>query len=129
MPHASPTRRSAELRPAGAQMRRDGRRELHAALGDGIARGEGLGGHVNHGGAALGVKVAEFADGFRSHYSGFAEAVMAIVGRGEKPARALPAGAASAASFPATCLRPRSEESRVGDECVSTCRSRWSPYP
>src|SRR3546814_3252438 len=30
---------------------------------------------------------------------------MAIVGRGEKPARALPAGAASAASFPATCLR------------------------
>src|SRR3546814_17919644 len=24
---------------------------------------------------------------------------------------------------------PRSEESRVGKECVSTCRSRWSPYP
>src|SRR3546814_17410271 len=23
---------------------------------------------------------------------------------------------------------PRSEESRVGKECVSTCRSRWSPY-
>src|SRR3546814_20446632 len=23
----------------------------------------------------------------------------------------------------------RSEESRVGKECVSTCRSRWSPYP
>src|SRR3546814_7761641 len=22
----------------------------------------------------------------------------------------------------------RSEESRVGNECVSTCRSRWSPY-
>src|SRR3546814_12983544 len=22
----------------------------------------------------------------------------------------------------------RSEESRVGQECVSTCRSRWSPY-
>src|SRR3546814_4225913 len=22
----------------------------------------------------------------------------------------------------------RSEESRVGKECVSTCRSRWSPY-
>src|SRR3546814_18717912 len=22
----------------------------------------------------------------------------------------------------------RSEESRVGTECVSTCRSRWSPY-
>src|SRR3546814_16294804 len=24
---------------------------------------------------------------------------------------------------------PRSEERRVGKECVGTCRSRWSPYP
>src|SRR3546814_3813004 len=24
--------------------------------------------------------------------------------------------------------RKRSEERRVGKECVSTCRSRWSPY-
>src|SRR3546814_19791014 len=24
--------------------------------------------------------------------------------------------------------KPRSEERRVGKECVSTCRSRWSPY-
>src|SRR3546814_15356527 len=24
--------------------------------------------------------------------------------------------------------KPRSEERRVGTECVSTCRSRWSPY-
>src|SRR3546814_2410989 len=24
--------------------------------------------------------------------------------------------------------RARSEERRVGNECVSTCRSRWSPY-
>src|SRR3546814_8934749 len=24
--------------------------------------------------------------------------------------------------------RNRSEERRVGKECVSTCRSRWSPY-
>src|SRR3546814_13109918 len=23
----------------------------------------------------------------------------------------------------------RAEERRVGEECVSTCRSRWSPYP
>src|SRR3546814_11672209 len=27
----------------------------------------------------------------------------------------------------APCLM-RSEERRVGKECVSTCRSRWSPY-
>src|SRR3546814_8419264 len=26
-------------------------------------------------------------------------------------------------------LARRSEERRVGKECVSTCRSRWSPYP
>src|SRR3546814_18516105 len=26
------------------------------------------------------------------------------------------------------CLSRRSEERRVGKECVSTCRSRWSPY-
>src|SRR3546814_6121248 len=25
-------------------------------------------------------------------------------------------------------FRMRSEERRVGKECVSTCRSRWSPY-
>src|SRR3546814_10479147 len=27
-----------------------------------------------------------------------------------------------------TSRRKRSEERRVGKECVSTCRSRWSPY-
>src|SRR3546814_13700339 len=34
--------------------------------------------------------------------------------------------------LPAPFLMPlskaRSEERRVGKECVSTCRSRWSPY-
>src|SRR3546814_18923182 len=33
-----------------------------------------------------------------------------------------------AASF-ACAARLRSEERRVGKECVSPCRSRWSPYP
>src|SRR3546814_16429848 len=27
------------------------------------------------------------------------------------------------------CALGGSEERRVGKECVSTCRSRWSPYP
>ena len=27
-----------------------------------------------------------------------------------------------------TLYEKRSEERRVGKECVSTCRSRWSPY-
>src|SRR3546814_13267048 len=29
----------------------------------------------------------------------------------------------------ATMVKARSEERRVGKECVSTCRSRCSPYP
>src|SRR3546814_2240295 len=29
---------------------------------------------------------------------------------------------------PVKAQRNRSEERRVGKECVSTCRSRWSPY-
>src|SRR3546814_8916014 len=34
------------------------------------------------------------------------------------------------AAFPGTTFQKgsRSEERRVGKECVSTCRSRWSPY-
>src|SRR3546814_2708171 len=33
----------------------------------------------------------------------------------------------ASSSCSAACPR-RSEERRVGKECVSTCRSRWSPY-
>src|SRR3546814_2524565 len=32
------------------------------------------------------------------------------------------------AEGPAGISAQRSEERRVGKECVSTCRSRWSPY-
>src|SRR3546814_15101439 len=34
----------------------------------------------------------------------------------------------SAAGLGPGGLESRSEERRVGKECVSTCRSRWSPY-
>src|SRR3546814_1840278 len=34
----------------------------------------------------------------------------------------------SEAGFQSIEITPRSEERRVGKECVSTCRSRWSPY-
>src|SRR3546814_8295328 len=34
----------------------------------------------------------------------------------------------SATNCPAPLRQGRSEERRVGKECVSTCRSRWSPY-
>src|SRR3546814_7800017 len=42
------------------------------------------------------------------------------------PARAAKKGGADAVSLINTVNR--SEERRVGKECVSTCRSRWSPY-
>src|SRR3546814_12413627 len=35
---------------------------------------------------------------------------------------------ADAALYRAKLEGGRSEERRVGKECVSTCRSRWSPY-
>src|SRR3546814_13897719 len=34
----------------------------------------------------------------------------------------------SGTAVPAFVLNTRSEERRVGKQCVSTCRSRWSPY-
>src|SRR3546814_2387609 len=37
-------------------------------------------------------------------------------------------GIASAATRAACAAARRSEERRVGKECFSTCRSRWSPY-
>src|SRR3546814_1341085 len=42
--------------------------------------------------------------------------------------KAMVAGAAPPASMIEGMERMRSEERRVGKECVSTCRSRWSPY-
>src|SRR3546814_1291095 len=39
-----------------------------------------------------------------------------------------PAPACPACSSRICNLHSRSEERRVGKECVSTCRSRWSPY-
>src|SRR3546814_4983932 len=51
------------------------------------------------------------------------------------PARGRRGGMTSRQPFPemmgvakAGTAADRSEERRVGKECVSTCRSRWSPY-
>src|SRR3546814_3016660 len=40
----------------------------------------------------------------------------------------LKVGGSSITIGPAGVTLDRSEERRVGKECVSTCRSRWSPY-
>src|SRR3546814_13753737 len=39
-----------------------------------------------------------------------------------------PAAAIGLVRVQMPAVHPRSEERRVGKECVSTCRSRWSPY-
>src|SRR3546814_2055687 len=54
-------------------------------------------------------------DKYRRHFS--PESASSI---GRRPLRSYPAFAAASTM--------RSEERRVGKECVSTCRSRWSPY-
>src|SRR3546814_17986804 len=38
-------------------------------------------------------------------------------------------GSCSAPIIAAGFIQPRSEERSGGKECVSTCRSRWSPHP
>src|SRR3546814_12767926 len=54
-----------------------------------------------------------------------AEAVVTMLPAGKHVASVYEADVFPNAA-PGTLLR--SEESRVGNECVSTCRSRWSPY-
>src|SRR3546814_20798808 len=43
--------------------------------------------------------------------------------------RAEPETGCAEVGEPETKEQQRSEERRVGKECVSTCSSRWSPYP
>src|SRR3546814_13677559 len=63
------------------------------------------------------------------------EAIGPLVAEDERRARAIAEGALIRLRCGARCferyrsiLWQRSEERRVGKECVSTCRSRWSPY-
>src|SRR3546814_17930605 len=50
--------------------------------------------------------------------------------QGKAPSEGWPRSARGRSPFrgrDGPCRRRRSEERRVGKECVSTCRSRWSP--
>src|SRR3546814_11921292 len=51
--------------------------------------------------------------------------VVTVDGAPEAPRHAFIRSALGLVDF----MIPRSEARRVGNECVSTCRSRWSPYP
>src|SRR3546814_19088646 len=59
----------------------------------------------------------------RRYFSDGERATVGIVLAGDKTPRSWHSG--KAAGFDAF---DRSEERRVGKECVRTCRSRWSPY-
>src|SRR3546814_20730341 len=68
------------------------------------------------GGDAFRVEREEIVD-VRIITPGPAHAVAVEIGRGD----------AAAARIEAAALEARSAERRVGKECVSKCRSRWSP--
>src|SRR3546814_6434859 len=55
-----------------------------------------------------------------------------LLGDGRLPAVLLPLRGQIVVAHEERCiageLKDRSEERRVGKECVSTCRSRWAPY-
>src|SRR3546814_12375733 len=88
-------------------------------------------------------RIAE-ADGFACLAENRRQGLWKVKGLGEAPLPLFAAADEREAKFspgglePDVALRPmtegrevvadRSEERRVGKECVSTCRSRWSPY-
>src|SRR3546814_11957950 len=75
-------------------------------------------------------RIAE-ADGFACLSEDRRQGLWKVRGLGEAPLPLFAAADAREACFSPEGLEPataRSEERRVGKECVSTCRSRWSPY-
>src|SRR3546814_20559309 len=90
-----------------------------ATLDDGTHRGRG---------EASGIY---FLGDDAAHMRGSIEAVRAAIEDGpsrEALRSILPPGGARNAIDCALWELERSEERRVGKECVSTCRSRWAPY-
>src|SRR3546814_15549665 len=77
----------------------------------------------------------EALDAFKERHAGDQSILTALDELGENPLGAVlnikardPSQYASVAEFLASDNALRSEERRVGIECVSTCRSRWSLY-
>src|SRR3546814_13522395 len=59
---------------------------------------------------------------------GFDESLLLMLRSADDPSMPLGTYWVSHGMNDITALGGRSEERRVGKECVSTCRSRWSPY-
>src|SRR3546814_18693775 len=73
---------------------------------------------------AKGGKVTPEEEPARPSGSNVVDLMAALKKSLEKPEGKAPATKTTARKAPAK----RSEERRVGKECVSTCRSRWTPY-
>src|SRR3546814_17428185 len=67
-----------------------------------------------------------FEDGFALRYIVGGSIADLVLPHGE--GELVIADSATDGLWESTCFEARSEERRVGKECVSTCRSRWSPY-
>src|SRR3546814_5867904 len=65
------------------------------------------------------------SDLFRPFNRAFDRGSLAYVGGVQRVIRR---GAVAGLTYAGLLGLTRSEERRVGKECVSTCRSRWSPY-
>src|SRR3546814_4174036 len=82
--------------------------------------------------ADLATQQIERLDAVRALVNHIQAVVPPILFHGEIPGVAIAAQHldVQAVGFVTPFARPalRSEERRVGKECVSTCRSRWSPY-
>src|SRR3546814_3806483 len=84
---------------------------------------------------AYGLRISDWSSDVCSSYLGCGGGVNHRIGLFDailiKENHILSAGSIDAAIRNARSLhreRPSSEERRVGKACVSTCRSRWSPY-
>ena len=95
---------------------------------------EGAGGLVGPSGRRLLSRLRGFPLGLAALLLGAASGSgtgLSLLGRGLLQVGVLPLYEAALLALGGTLgatVLVRSEERRVGKECVSTCRSRWSPY-